>query len=81
MLAAIPRTFFHYTPSPTKYRRGLPSHRHHVTTYVKKTSPKIAARRILSKRWGSSANKTARRQGDHPRRMVPGTFCSEDSAK
>ena len=32
------------------------SHRHHVTTYVKKTSTKITARRILSKRWGSWAS-------------------------
>jgi hypothetical protein len=56
MLVAIPNTFFHYTPSPTKYLHGLRTHRHHVTTYVKKTSPKIAARGILSKRWGSSAS-------------------------
>jgi hypothetical protein len=25
--------------------------------------------------------RTVCREGDHPRRMVPGTFCSEDSAK
>ena len=56
MLATIPRTFFHYAPSPTKYLYRLRAQRHDVTTYVKKASQKIATERILSKRWGSLAN-------------------------
>ena len=40
MLATNPRTFFHYMRSPTKYRHGLRTHRHDVTTYVKKNFPK-----------------------------------------
>jgi len=40
MLAAILRTFFHYTPRREKYLGEAAPHRHHVTTYVKKNSPK-----------------------------------------
>ena len=35
MLATIPRTFFHYTPSARKYLDQPAPHRHRDTTYVK----------------------------------------------
>ena len=56
MLAAMPGTFFHYTPRRGKYFDQPAPHRHRITTYVNTKSEKIAAQGILSNRWGSWAS-------------------------